>query len=483
MHVLVVDQGTTGTTTVLFDSRFRMVDRAYRELTQIYPKPGWVEHDPLEIWRTVRETVREIMGRFSGKVVALGISNQRETTMVWEREGGTPLSNAIVWQCRRTADACERLKTHEDLIRRKTGLPLDAYFSGTKIRWILDRFMDHDPGSLCFGNVDAWLIWNLTGGAVHATDPTNASRTMLYDIHTQEWDEGLCRLLDVPLEILPEVRNSSGSFGTVRTIPEIRGIPILGAAGDQQAALFGQACFFPGETKNTYGTGCFAVMNTGEEPVFSSRGLITTPAVSMNDRPCYALEGSIFIAGADIQWLRDELGLLNHAAESEALARSVKDTQGAYLVPAFVGLGAPYWDMQARGALVGLTRGTNRAHIVRAALESMAFQSADVIRAMERDSGLRIEKLTVDGGASANDFLMQFQADLLNRPVLRPSEIESTALGAALLAGLQAGVWKDMRDLKARKNIAAEFRPRMLESVRRRRLAGWRQAVRQVMTR
>ncbi len=483
MHILVVDQGTTGTTTVLFDSRFRMVDRAYRELPQIYPKPGWVEHDPLEIWRTVRETVREIMGRFSGKVVALGISNQRETTMVWEREKGTPLSNAIVWQCRRTADACERLKTHEDLIRRKTGLPLDAYFSGTKIRWILDRFMDRDPGSLCFGNVDAWLIWNLTGGAVHATDPTNASRTMLYDIHAQDWDEGLCRLLDVPLEILPEVRNSSGSFGTVRAIREIRGIPILGVAGDQQAALFGQACFFPGETKNTYGTGCFAVMNTGETPVFSSRGLITTPAVSMNDRPCYALEGSIFIAGAAIQWLRDELGLLKQAAESEALARSVKDTQGAYLVPAFVGLGAPYWDMKARGALVGLTRGTNRAHIVRAALESMAFQSADVIRAMEQDSGLRIEKLTVDGGASANDFLMQFQADLLNRPVLRPSVIESTALGGALLAGLQAGVWKDMRDLKARKNIAAEFRPRMPESVRRRRLAGWRQAVRQVMTR
>jgi len=483
MHVLVVDQGTTGTTTVLFDRHGRVKDRAYRELTQIYPKPGWVEHDPGEIWRTVQDTVREIMARFTGKIAALGLSNQRETTIVWDRETGTPLYNAIVWQCRRTADACERLKSHEDLIRRKTGLPVDAYFSGSKIRWILDHFRDREPGSLCFGTVDAWLIWNLTGGAVHATEPTNASRTMLFDIQTLTWDKELCRLLDIPPDILPEVRDSAGSFGQVQSIPEIRGIPILGVAGDQQAALFGQTCFSSGETKNTYGTGCFSVMNTGLESIRSRRGLITTLAVSIKGRPCYALEGSIFIAGAAIQWLRDELGFLRHAEESEALARSVKDTQGVYLVPAFVGLGAPYWDMQARGTLVGLTRGTNRAHIVRAALESMAFQSADVIRAMEQDSGLGIEKLTVDGGASANNFLMQFQADLLGRPVLRPSVIESTALGAAFLAGLQAGVWKGVQDLKSRKIITREFRPRMSDSVRRECFAGWQRALRQAMTR
>ncbi len=482
MRVLAVDQGTTGTTAAIFDREGRQVAKAYREFTQHYPKPGWVEHDAEEIWRTVVETVEELLEASPGPVAAVGLTNQRETTILWDRETGKPVHRAIVWQCRRTKELCEALAPHADLFRHRTGLPLDAYFSGTKIRWLLDH-VDVDPARLAFGTVDCWLVWKLTGGAVHATDPTNACRTLLYDIRDLSWSEELAGHLGVPTSILPEVRPSIGDFGTVSTIPALEGVPIAGIAGDQQAALFGQTCFDAGSMKNTYGTGCFALLNTGQEIIDSSEGLLTTVAVAGDGSPCWALEGSVFIAGAAVQWLRDELGLIEHAAETEAAARAVDDAGGVYLVPAFVGLGAPYWDMDARGALVGLTRGSHRNHVIRATLESMAYQTADVMHVMEKEAGVTPDRLSVDGGAAANDFLLQFQADVLGVPVVRPAILEATAQGAAYLAGLGAGVWKDAAELSAKHRVEAEFTPDGNETLRAERLEGWARAVRQARTR
>ncbi len=482
MAILAIDQGTTGTTTVLFDRDGRPVARAYREIRQIYPQPGWVEHDPLDIQAGIESSIREILEQAPEPIDAVGITNQRETTVLWDARSGRPVANAIVWQCRRTAEACERLRDREDWVRARTGLPLDPYFSATKLRWLLDHAEIPAGAELRFGTVDAWIIWNLTGGAVHATDPTNAGRTLLYNIHTRAWDPELLELFGIPAELLPEVRNSAGFFGEIARPAPLRGVPILGVAGDQQAALFGQACFTPGTLKNTYGTGCFLLLNTGAAAVDSAHGLLTTLAVDGRGRPAYALEGAVFIAGAAIQWLRDELGLIATAAESEECARRVADSAGVHLVPAFVGLGAPYWDMRARGILTGLTRGAGRDHIVRAALEAIAFQTADVVRAMEADTGRPVETLAVDGGAAANDFLMQFQADILGIPVTRPRYIETTSQGAAWLAGLEAGVWKNAETLAGLRRTDAAFQPAIDEPERRRRLEGWRRAVRQART-
>ncbi len=438
--IVAIDQGTTGTTVLVFDRWGRVVGRAYSEFTQHYPKPGWVEHDPEEIWRVTLRVLRQACRRArvqARDVVALGITNQRETTVLWERRSGRPVHRAIVWQDRRTSSFCEELRARglEDLVRRKTGLVLDPYFAGTKLHWLLE----HVPraaarahaGELAFGTIDTWLIWKLTGGAVHATDPTNASRTLLYDIHAGAWDLELCDLLGVPAGVLPEVRPSSGDFGMSAGSVLGTPVPITGVAGDQQAALFGQGCVESGMAKNTYGTGCFLLLNTGAEPVASRHGLLTTVACDARGGRAYALEGSVFIAGAAIQWLRDGLGLVKKAAESERLARSVDSTLGVYLVPAFVGLGAPHWDAEARGALLGLTRGVTRAHVVRAALEALAYQARDVVDAMAADAGSHLSMLRVDGGAAANDFLMQFQADVLGVPVDRPRVVETTAMGAA----------------------------------------------------
>lgn len=479
MHILAIDQGTTGTTTVLVDRKGRVARKAYREFRQIYPKPGWVEHDPMEIWQTVVDTVNELAKGGKLDVAAVGITNQRETTVLWERSTGRPVHNAIVWQCRRTADLCEQLAPHAHVFKERTGLPLDAYFSGTKIRWLLENVDVPDPGDLVFGTIDTWLIWKLTGGKVHATDYTNASRTLIYNIADRKWDAALCAHLHVPENILPDVRRSAADYGTVTTIDALDGLPIAGVAGDQQAALFGQACFESGDIKNTYGTGCFLMMNTGDRPVASSNGLLTTLAADGTGAPCYALEGAVFIAGAAIQWLRDELRLIDSAADSEAAARAVDDNGGVYLVPAFVGLGAPHWNMNARGTIVGLTRGANRNHIVRAALEAMAYQTHDVLEAMEQDTGLVSDHVVVDGGAVANDFLLQFQSDVINKTIRRPHQIESTALGAAYLAGLQSGFWSSAADLSALKSYEREFAPSMAESEREALLAGWRRAIRQ----
>lgn len=479
MFILSIDQGTTGTTTILYNKQGQAVDKAYRSFRQIYPQPGWVEHDPLEIWATVTDTIGELLQRNTGSIEAIGITNQRETTVVWDAKSGQPVYNAIVWQCRRTADYCEQLKEHSKLIRQKTGLPVDAYFSATKIHWILENIPDLGGRDLKFGTIDSWLIWQLTGGKVHATDFTNASRTMLFNITDKVWDAELCQRIGVPRDILPEVRKSVADFGTVSTIPELQGVPISGVAGDQQAALFGQRCFASGQLKNTYGTGCFLLMNTGNEPVFSEKGLLTTLAVNADGAPCYALEGSVFIAGAAIQWLRDELGLIKDAAESESLATSVADNGGVYLVPAFTGLGAPHWDMQARGTICGLTRGSNRAHLVRAALESMAYQTYDVLKTMEQETEITIRQMAVDGGATANKFLMQFQADLLNIPVERPDMVESTALGAAYLAGLGTGFWADSEELLSLPRPGLEFKPQMQNEIRDMLLIGWQKALRQ----
>jgi len=483
MYVLSIDQGTTGTTTVLYDSHGKTAGKAYRELRQIYPQPGWVEHDPMEIWETVRATVEEVCSAHPATIAAIGITNQRETTILWDKNTGLPVYNAVVWQCRRTVDSCRRLREHEDVFRKKTGLTLDAYFSGTKIKWILENTKGCRIDDIFFGTVDSWLIWKLTGGRFHATDYTNASRTLLYNITEKRWDEELCRIMGIPLSILPEVKKSMDDYGVVRSIPALEGIPIFGVAGDQQAALFGQTCFGKGQIKNTYGTGCFLVMNTGSEAIFSRRGLITTLAVDERGEPCYALEGSIFIAGAAIQWLRDELRILENSSDSEEAARSVADNGGVYLVPAFVGLGAPHWDMEARGALVGLTRGANRNHVIRAALESMAYQTRDVLVTMERETGMETGKLAVDGGASSNDFLMQFQADIIDKPVVRPSIIESTSLGVAYMAGRKAGIWRSGEDLTRLKSHTDEFVPSMDSETRERLLQGWQKALRQAMTR
>lgn len=481
MYILSIDQGTTGTKSVLYNQDGQIVDLAYREFTQIYPQPRWVEHDPLEIWQTVVDTVEELQSRCYGEIAAIGITNQRETTVVWDKRSGKPVYNAIVWQCRRTAGYCEELQDRQALFRSKTGLPIDAYFSGTKIKWILENVKGYNIEDLLFGTIDTWLIWKLTGGDVHATDYTNASRTMLFNIHEKKWDDELCDLLNVPKAILPEVKKSIDDFGKVKSIPNLKGISIYGIAGDQQAALFGQTCFGKGEIKNTYGTGCFVMMNTGNEYIASEKGLITTIAVDGYGEPCYVLEGSIFIAGAAIQWLRDELKLIEKASDSEKAANSVKDCNGVYLVPAFVGLGAPHWDMNARGVLVGLTRGTNRNHIIRAALESMAYQTYDVLTTMEKETGVKVEELAVDGGASVNNFLMQFQADIINKPVIRPSLIESTSLGVAFMAGLKAGIWKDYGALCSLKKCNREFIPSMDNKDRVKLLKGWQKALRQAM--
>jgi len=487
-HVMAIDQGTTGSTVLVFDRRGRIVGRAYSEFTQHYPKPGWVEHDAEEIWRVTLKVARQALRRagVGGKgLAAIGITNQRETTVVWDRRSGAPVGRAIVWQDRRTAERCAELKAagHEELVRAKTGLVLDPYFSGTKVAWILDNARNVREravhGDLAFGTIDSWLVWKLTGGRVHATDPTNASRTLLYDIDRRVWDPELLRLLDVPRDMLPEVRPSSGVIA--ETEPALFGgaVPIAGIAGDQQAALFGQACFEPGMVKNTYGTGCFALMQTGSHAVRSTGGLLTTVAVGANGVPTYALEGSVFIAGAAIQWLRDGLGLLRKAAESEKLARSVASTLGVYLVPAFVGLGAPYWDPEARGALLGLTRGVTRAHVVRAALESLAYQSRDVVETMAADAGRPINVMRVDGGAAANDFLMQFQADVLGTTVDRPKVVETTAMGAAMLAGLGVGLWTQAQ-LERVRAVDRVFKPKMGSDQRATLYDGWKAAVARV---
>jgi len=491
-YVLALDQGTTGSTALVVDAEGAVRARGYRELPQYFPRPGWVEHDPEEIWATqlaAAEAALAAAGVAAREVAAIGITNQRETTILWERATGRPVHRAIVWQCRRSASLCERMRADglEPLVRERTGLVCDAYFSGTKIAWLLDAEPTLRPraarGELAFGTVDAWLLWKLTGGRVHATDPSNASRTLCFDLARLQWDHDLAGYLRIPLEVFPEVRPSAGVFGETAgsgVLPA--GIPVAGIAGDQQAALFGQGAWHPGDAKNTYGTGCFLLLNTGPKPVHSTRGLLTTVAWSLpgpDGAPAvaYALEGAIFVAGAAVQWLRDGLGLIGSAAESEALATSVPDAGGVYLVPAFVGLGAPYWDMYARGALVGLTRGTTRAHVVRAALEAIAYQTRDVLDAMAAEAGQRPADLRVDGGATENDFLCQFQADVLDLPVLRPRVRETTALGAAYLAGLGVGWWRDLEALRGLWRLDRAFRPAMDGARREALYAGWQRAV------
>ena len=464
---------------ILVNHDGEILAKAYRELTQYYPQPGWVEHKPQEIWQTVIDCISELRINYSGAIEALGITNQRETTVIWDAETGEPIFNAIVWQCRRTAPICKALEPSRSLIQGKTGLALDAYFSGSKAQWILENASTAEHQKLKFGTIDTWLIWKLTGGLVHATDATNASRTMLYNIHNKAWDQELCELMNIPMDILPQVKNSAADFGKVSSLTEIENVPIRGVAGDQQASLFGQQCFLRGEVKNTYGTGCFIMMNTGNEAIHSEHGLLTTLAADPSGRPCYALEGSIFIAGAAIQWLRDELGLIEKAAESEVAALAVPDNGGVYLVPAFSGLGAPHWNMDARGTLSGLTRGSNKNHIIRASLEAMAYQTHDVLRAMEQDAGFKIRSLAVDGGASENGFLMQFQADILNITIERAHKIETTALGAAYLAGIDIGFWTQS-ELKSFSEKKTLFSPEISEVLRKKYLAGWREALEKV---
>ncbi len=485
--VMALDQGTTSSRAILFDERGALVAVDQHEFTQHFPKPGWVEHDAEEIWETQLRAARGALGKANARaedIAAIGITNQRETALVWERASGRPIHRAIVWQSRQTAHICAELRSRglEDEVRRRTGLVIDSYFSGTKLRFILDAVPGAqaraERGELACGTIDSWLLWRLTDGAVHATEASNASRTMLFDIHARAWDDLLLRELNLPRSLLPEVRASSGVFG--ETQREIFGapIPIAGIAGDQQAALFGQACFTPGSAKNTYGTGCFLLMNTGKVAPLSQRGLLTTIAWDLGGSVDYALEGSIFVAGAAVQWLRDGLGLITRADETEALARSVASTDGVYLVPAFVGLGAPYWDERARGAIVGLTRGSSRAHVVRAALEAIAYQSRDVVECFSEDAGLELAALRVDGGACQNDFLMQFQADILGVAVRRPPLLEVTALGAAALAGLGVGFWRSRDALEAVTGRGATlFEPQMGEDQRESLYAGWKRAV------
>jgi glycerol kinase len=486
-HVLALDQGTTSSRAIVFDHESGIVASESHEFTQSFPQPGWVEHDANEIWDTQLRAARGALERSGvavGEIAAIGIANQRETAVVWDRETGEPIREAIVWQSRQTVPICDELKARglEEKFRARTGLVVDAYFSGTKIKWILDAVPGAREraarGELCFGTIDAWLIYKLTGGAVHATDYSNASRTLIFDIHERRWDPELLAALDIPEAMLPQVRDSSGVFG--ETDPSLFGgarIPIAGVAGDQQAALFGQTCFDPGSIKNTYGTGCFILMNTGTEARVSKSGLLTTIAWGLDGRIEYALEGSIFVAGAAVQWLRDELGFFEDAAESEALARSVDDTGGVYLVPAFTGLGAPYWDPEARGTIVGLTRGSGRAQLTRAALEAIAYQSRDVIECFERDAGLDANEIQVDGGATANNFLMQFQADILGKAVRRPVVRETTALGAAYLAGLAVGFWSGTDEVRKAWREDRRFEPALDADERERLYAGWKSAV------
>ena len=481
--IIALDQGTTSSRAVLFDSNGIMAGMAQRELTQHYPKPGWVEHDPVEIWESQRAVFDDVVCAHDvqpSEIAAIGIANQRETTVVWDRKTGQPIHPAIVWQDRRTASACEALKEAGlvDAIREKTGLVADPYFSGTKVKWILDHVEGAraraERGALLFGTIDSWLIWKFTDGAMHATDCSNASRTLLFNIRELRWDATLLAVLEVPACMLPEVRDSSGPFG-ICTYRGVK-IPICGVAGDQQAALFGQACFSEGMVKNTYGTGCFLLMNTGEHLCLSRNGLLSTVAWRMNGRVQYALEGSVLVAGAAIQWLRDGLKILDSAAESEALARQAGEAEDVYVVPAFAGLGAPHWDMYARGAIFGLTRDTTRAQIVKATLESVAYQTRDVLEAMQADTNIQLQTLRVDGGASANDFLMQFQADILGVSVTRPQVIESTALGAAYLAGIAAGLW-DRDEIESRRATGRTFVPQMAQARRQARYAQWQRAV------
>ena len=485
-YVMALDSGTTSNRCILFNEKGEMCSVAQKEFTQHFPKPGWVEHEPGEIWSTQLAVAREAMtkiGASAEDISAIGITNQRETTIVWDKNTGQPVYPAIVWQCRRTSEYCDSLKEKglTEKFREKTGLVIDAYFSGTKVKWILDHVEGAreraEKGTLLFGTVETWLIWKLTRGAVHVTDYSNASRTMLFNIHTLEWDDEILEELDIPKSMLPQARASSEIYG--ETDPSFFGgrIPIAGAAGDQQAALFGQACFEQGDAKNTYGTGCFLLMNTGSQPVLSKNGLVTTIAWGMDGKVTYALEGSIFVAGAALQWLRDELRLIDSAADSEYFAQRVKDTNGCYVVPAFTGLGAPYWDQYARGTIVGLTRGVNKYHIIRATLESLAYQVNDVLEAMKADSGMNLSSLRVDGGASANNFLMQTQSDLSNAPVNRPRCVETTAMGAAYLAGLAVGYWKDIEDVKQNWGIDKIFVPAIEPEKREKMLKGWKRAV------
>ncbi len=485
-YIMALDLGTTSCRCIIFDKNGRICSAAQKEFTQYFPQPGWVEHEAEEIWATQTGLMYEAMSKIDitiNEIAGIGITNQRETTVLWDKETGRPVHKAIVWQCRRTAGYCDELKKlgMAEFFRSKTGLVLDAYFSATKLRWLLDNVSGAreraEKGELLFGTIDSWIIWKLTGGKVHVTDYSNASRTMLFNIHTLKWDEEILRVLKIPQQLLPEVKPSSYVYGYTDSNLFGREVPIAGAGGDQQCALFGQTCFERGEVKNTYGTGGFMLMNTGTTPVNSHNGLVTTIAWGVDGKVEYALEGSIFVAGAAVQWLRDELGLIRDASESEVLAKSVHASNGCYVVPAFVGLGAPYWDQYARGAIVGLTRGVNRSHIVRATLESIAYQVNDVLMAMQEDSGMPITSLRVDGGACDNDFLMQFQADILNTSVVRPYCIETTAMGAAYMAGLAVGYWQDKEEILANHVIAAEFKPQMGQAKRESLLQGWHNAV------
>ncbi|MGI6019496.1 MAG: glycerol kinase GlpK [Marvinbryantia sp.] len=485
-YIMALDAGTTSNRCILFNEKGEMCSVAQREFRQIFPKPGWVEHDANEIWASQLGVAVEAMGMIDATaedIAAIGITNQRETAIVWDKNTGEPVYNAIVWQCRRTSEYCDSLKEKglTEKFRLKTGLIIDAYFSATKIKWILDNVPGTreraERGDLLFGTVETWLIWKLTKGAVHVTDYSNAARTMLFNINTLEWDDEILEELDIPKCMLPKPMPSSCIYGMAD--PSFLGgpIPIAGAAGDQQSALFGQICFEPGDAKNTYGTGCFLLMNTGEKPVFSENGLVTTIAWGLNGKVNYALEGSVFVAGAAIQWLRDEMRIIDSAMDSEYMAKKVKDTNGCYVVPAFTGLGAPYWDQYARGTIVGITRGVNKYHIIRATLESLAYQVNDVLTAMKADSGIELSSLKVDGGASANDFLMQTQADIITVPVNRPQCVETTAMGAAYLAGLAVGYWSDIEDIKKNWVVGKTFYPTLQEEERQKRIKGWQKAV------
>lgn len=484
--IMSLDQGTTSSRCIIFDKLGKIISMAQKEFTQIYPKDGWVEHNPIEIWATQFSVAAEALFKANIEakdISAIGITNQRETTVVWDKRTGLPVYNAIVWQCRRTAEFCDELreKGYNDMIKEKTGLMLDAYFSATKVKWILDNVegarKEAERGNLIFGTIDTWLIWNLTKGEVHVTDYSNASRTMLYNINKLEWDDELLKLLKIPKSMLPEVKPSSTIYGETASSLFGEKIPIAGVAGDQQAALFGQTCYSTGMAKSTYGTGCFLLMNTGEKLVKSKNGLITTIAWGINNRVEYALEGSIFIAGAAVQWLRDEMRMIKDAAETERYAASVEDTNGVYFVPAFVGLGAPYWDPYARGTIVGLTRSAKKEHFIRAVLESLAYQTYDVLKAMEEDAGVSLQSLKVDGGACANNFLMQFQSDILNVDVKRPKVVETTALGAAYLAGLAVGYWRDTEDISTNWSIEREFKPSIEDYKRDKLIKLWHRAI------
>ncbi|MBN2796911.1 MAG: glycerol kinase GlpK [Clostridia bacterium] len=488
-YILSFDQGTTSSRAIIFDHSGQVIAMAQKEFTQIYPKAGWVEHDPMAIWGTQSGVAREVLetaGIRPDEIAAIGITNQRETTIVWDKHTGKPIYNAIVWQCRRTAEICDQLKEEIDYIKDNTGLVLDAYFSGTKIKWILDNVEGArekaENGDLLFGTVDTWLVWNLTRGKAHVTDYSNASRTMIFNIHTLDWDDHLLQKLGIPRAMLPAVKPSSGIYGyTDENTFGGANIPISGIAGDQQAALFGQGCFEPGDVKNTYGTGCFILMNTGKSPIKSENGLLTTIAWGLDNQITYALEGSIFIGGASVQWLRDEMRLINEAEDSEYFATKVKDTNGVYVVPAFAGLGAPYWDMYARGTIVGLTRGANKNHLIRATLEAIGYQSRDVIDAMSSDAKVPLKKIKVDGGAVKNNFIMQFQSDILGSDVMRPKITETTAQGAAYLAGLAVGFWKDKNEILSNIQIEKIFKPEMSYEEKELKYAKWKKAVKRAM--